>query len=1266
MIDPGSTQPHVPTESASSLPRILDDYRKELATGCVPDKEGLLQQHPELADVLNSCLATVDFIHRGQLPSGEPTQLGDFRIVAEIGRGAMGVVYEAEQLSLHRRVALKILRYGGPVDPEALARFRREAETVAQLHHTHIAPVFAIGCEQGVHYYAMQIIEGRSLAALIGGALPSPRQVADWGLQIAEALAYAHAHGVIHRDVKPSNLLLDKAGSVWLTDFGLARRTEETALTAAGVPLGTPRYMSPEQVAAAQPVDHRSDVYSLGATLYELLTGQPAFDADSVPVLFARIQEAEPVPPRRLRTDCPRDLETILLKCLAKEARRRYATAQDLANDLRAVTEDRAIKARRPGLVERSERWLAGRRFTPLGMTVVFLAVVLVLGLVGRLAWVRWRASVDRNTAALSLTVTGQMERLTAEILSGDRDEWVLPPFAVPTASPVRLPAGSYRLVLSRPGWLSPTYPLVLLPSRDELQVQLFDRWPPPPTSGSPSRRLPLVRPHTWSAPVERALLCETVPASSGQGLDVVVLKEARQAGGALALQRLEGTTGRVQWQQLLGEDKAGPLSPGRDWERYFPSLRFPGSPSAEEQRRLRHVVGFPTRENTPWLSVQGPNLLLASRTTGSVLAVSAATGDQVWVQGDPHPREQPFPVGGIPRPPLLFEQDGQPRLVALLWKSGRHGNKGVGLALRCLAGQNGQELWSAQLPDAPLEEIGQFHPKPALVRLGQRDVVVCIVGKQLLRFDARTGQALPVHLLPFDLVHPPGYADLDGDGNADALLLHEDRANRLTLTAFDLARDQPLWEADWPGAPDLSMGVPEWARKTPADWPLVVDLGSGLDVVVRQTEFLPGQQPIRSNGAPHAPEDSVERVSVLVLDGRTGRKRWGRQLARSNSMSFRRFSSMRLLGGAGGDGRPQLFVASVLSPWTGNRLDPLPEFLGGGDSWRPPLDLYIDALSGADGRSVWWQRRRLTAPQWYGQLSGEGLGPLRWLPAAKGDASRLLVSWQDQLSVEQATSYSGVRVLASDTGKLLHTVPFLEQPLAVDLDGDGRPELTGWTVERETGVNGTVRSSSWQPIRGTALTDAADAQQWQREQLLELQRVWASNGFSSPSIEGAGMPEDPRQVVPLPWQRDREVGDMLTRDTEEFVTSMLLWTVPPMLLFVPASVWGRAWQFRRLRRRGLSEEAIKTWGWTGWRRLTLGWALLALVLLVVGVVWIACDQTSLAPNERYRWDRWYLMPLGPWLLVQLACMVPISYLVDLWWRTAKPPRASAPKASGK
>ena len=266
----------------------------------------------------------------------------------------MGVVYEAEQTSLRRRVALKVLRFGAVADEEAMQRFHREAETVApvaphqyraDLRHRQRArrPLLRHAVYPGAQPGGCP---GRIPASrqAVAAARTSPR----WGLQAAEALAHAHQRGVIHRDIKPSNLLLDTEGVVWLTDFGLAKCADEVTLTLCGMLMGTPRYMSPEQAESVRrPIDHRTDVYSLAHSLYELATGRPVFDATAPMGVIAQILTEEPARPRQIRPDLPRDLETIILTCLAKDPGQRYATAQALAEDLRAVRDGRPIRARR-------------------------------------------------------------------------------------------------------------------------------------------------------------------------------------------------------------------------------------------------------------------------------------------------------------------------------------------------------------------------------------------------------------------------------------------------------------------------------------------------------------------------------------------------------------------------------------------------------------------------------------------------------------------------------------------------------------------------------------------------------------------------------------------------------------------------------------------------------------------------------------------------------------------------------------------------------
>jgi serine/threonine protein kinase/tetratricopeptide (TPR) repeat protein len=367
----------------------------------------------------------------------EKSRLGDFRILGEIGRGGMGVVYKAEQITLNRQVALKVLPFASGVDARRLQRFKNEAQAAALLHHQNIVPVYAVGCERGMHYYAMQFIDGQTLADLVGdlrrqsgldhveeqpscapesnaakqaaenhhrttvdavtanvtarSAFLDPRSatffrvVAQLGVQAAEALEHAHQLGVVHRDIKPANLLVDMRCHLWVTDFGLARLQDHAALTLSGDLMGTLRYMSPEQ-AEARPVlvDHRTDLYSLGASLYELLTLEPVCPGRERPKLLRQITLEEALPPRQINPAIPRELETIVLKALAKSPVERYPTAQELADDLRRFLEDKPIRAKPPTPSQRLRRWT--RRHRAAVVSAAVSVGVLLLGALVALA----------------------------------------------------------------------------------------------------------------------------------------------------------------------------------------------------------------------------------------------------------------------------------------------------------------------------------------------------------------------------------------------------------------------------------------------------------------------------------------------------------------------------------------------------------------------------------------------------------------------------------------------------------------------------------------------------------------------------------------------------------------------------------------------------------------------------------------------------------------------------------------------------------------
>jgi serine/threonine protein kinase len=479
------------------LTRLADEFAARFRAGERPTLQEYLDRYPHWADDIRELFPAMAEIERvkGEHPpvadraADEPSpplqRLGDFRVIREVGKGGMGIVYEAEQVSLGRHVALKVLPRNMLLDAKAKQRFEREAKAAAKLHHTNIVPVFGVGEQDGMPYYVMQFIQGLGLDAVLqelqklqpgnvktgtfrrgaltadnmarslltgsfqanadveGQANESPDNAADksavdpganrssgapadsrslssssvvlpgaghdgskakhrkptyWqsvasiGVQVANALEYAHKQGIKHRDIKPSNLLLDTQGTVWVTDFGLAKADDQQNLTHTGDILGTLRYLAPE--AFEGKTDGKSDVYSLGLTLYEMLAFRPAFDERERNRLIKQVTHAEPARLRKVNRNVPQDLETIVHKAIDKDPRQRYASAAALAEDLHRFIDDEPILARRASSTERLIRW--GRRNPALaaasGFALAAATVVVAISI--------WFALYQQRTAA--------------------------------------------------------------------------------------------------------------------------------------------------------------------------------------------------------------------------------------------------------------------------------------------------------------------------------------------------------------------------------------------------------------------------------------------------------------------------------------------------------------------------------------------------------------------------------------------------------------------------------------------------------------------------------------------------------------------------------------------------------------------------------------------------------------------------------------------------------------------------------------------------
>ena len=374
----------------------------------------LCAAHPDLADHLSALAADPDELDRA-IADEEPVgkTLGDFRLVSELGRGGMGVVYLARQVSLDREVAVKVLPHHLTLQASTVARFRREANLAARLEHPGIVAIHAVGRDGDVHWFAMERIVGARLARVDRrtGQRRTVRQCAEIAAAVADALAHAHAHGVLHRDVKPSNVLMRDDGQPVLTDFGLARDLGTDRITRTGNYAGTPVYSAPEQIAGRSDVDARADVWSLGATLYELLTERLPFDADSELAVLEKIRSEEPVDPLRLVPDLALDLAAIVLKALEKDPARRYQSAAELRDDLRAFLEYRPVTARRASRAVRVGRWLQrhpGWR----------AALVVAGGALLAMPWLMSAAVADERDRAVAAEQSARLQAYAANVLA--------------------------------------------------------------------------------------------------------------------------------------------------------------------------------------------------------------------------------------------------------------------------------------------------------------------------------------------------------------------------------------------------------------------------------------------------------------------------------------------------------------------------------------------------------------------------------------------------------------------------------------------------------------------------------------------------------------------------------------------------------------------------------------------------------------------------------------------------------------------------------
>jgi tRNA A-37 threonylcarbamoyl transferase component Bud32 len=386
------------TESTPTREQRLEyavaEYLEAAEAGRAPERAAFLAKHADLADDLAAFLEDRSRFTRAAdglaapaaegetLPAASaPTaaasvrSFGDYEILEEIARGGMGVVYKARQVSLNRVVALKMILAGQLASEADVARFRHEAEAAANLDHPHILPIYEVGEHEGQPFFSMKLIEGGSLADRVADLVARPRDAAAMAARLARAVHYAHQRGILHRDLKPANVLLDPDGAPYVADFGLAKRTEgDSGLTRTGAVVGTPSYMAPEQARAEKQLTVAADVYSLGAILYELLSGRPPFKGPTALDTVLQVLDKEPDHPRSLNFQADRDLCAIALKCLSKAPEQRYESAAALADDLERWLAGEPTRARPPSLAGQAWRWLKRNAASAAGVVALGFA----------------------------------------------------------------------------------------------------------------------------------------------------------------------------------------------------------------------------------------------------------------------------------------------------------------------------------------------------------------------------------------------------------------------------------------------------------------------------------------------------------------------------------------------------------------------------------------------------------------------------------------------------------------------------------------------------------------------------------------------------------------------------------------------------------------------------------------------------------------------------------------------------------------------------
>lgn len=785
------------------------------------------------AEVLAILQAVIDFTTPGSTPTLDlaatldgpadrpsialqRTALDDYELIEEIARGGMGIVYRARHLKLDRVVALKTILAGYLASPESVKRFQAEARAAANLSHPNIVPVYEIGEFDGNHYFTMALIEGGSLQVRLNNGPLKPVEAAELLERVARAVHYAHEQGVIHRDLKPQNILLDKDGSPRITDFGLAKRLhDDHQLTATGDVLGTPNYMSPEQITGgSQPVGPHCDVYSLGAVLYCALTGRAPFVGTSLAEIFQQVLHESAVAPRVLSPKIPRDLETICLKCLEKDPSRRYASAQEVASDLQRFSSGQPILARRAGIVEQVWKWSKRRRvvLAAAGIPLVCLLLVVVL-LVNYVAVRRRFLESQRYQLTIVADVPGFAE------IYDHNDKVVVPYFLLPKLEPIALEPGDYRLSTWATGRQRESLRFFAVPHGENKLTVDFHRmvdWQPIASPTIPAVAQYYFPQRNARFPVESygySLL--GIPQPVGKH-DLLRIRHPHNFSSTkpedAQMARIDGTTGRTLWSIDTHDD-------------YYP-VSEPGDANGDGMQDLV-------------LSNTVHQLAIIDLADGKLTVVHETSFDRSSFNRKPTYQGEEIPPLRQ-RPPALVAggNDGGAKKVILQTPPMARAGEPLG-NITAVSLADGATLWSRDFEPGNNAKFGT-HPACS--------VLVCAELDKVYAINCQTGNQAWKATLSSEAVCAPLLCDIEGDGSFEVLIVTD-----IEIYAFKLDDGDSIWQLD--PKYGIYLGIADqlsadgaffvWSENKPNSWGVLIDAKTGRARWSNLLEGVGGAMPL-------------------------------------------------------------------------------------------------------------------------------------------------------------------------------------------------------------------------------------------------------------------------------------------------------------------------------------------------------------------------------------------------------------------------------------